>query len=74
MFLEDKIIQKLKEYPAQLSLSSDRQRIEREDEEDYEQSSPRLKEMMNPSSLLSAMWFQLYLAFKGKIKLRRCKG
>jgi hypothetical protein len=31
-----------------------------------------LRKTLVPTSLLSAMWYQLYLAVIGEIKLRRC--
>jgi hypothetical protein len=52
------VTRKLKEYPLNIFLQMD--------------EHGGLKNHLQPSSLLSAMWYQLLLALKGDIRLRRC--
>jgi len=56
--VEETVNQKLIEYPLRLELI----RNEKGD----------IKKCLRPSSLLSAMWYQLYLVLNGEIKLKRC--
>lgn len=58
IYLQGEIERKLTEYPLQLSF--------------FEDSKGSLQKAQQPSSLLSAMWYQLYLAYIGEINLRRC--
>jgi hypothetical protein len=58
LFVQVKINEKLHEHPLQTALALD--------------DRGTLHKIIQPSSLLSAMWHQLYLALSGEINLRRC--
>ena len=58
IYIQSIINNKLSEYPLQIKFQMDEDGI--------------LRKTILPTSLLSAMWYQLYLAVIGEIKLRRC--
>jgi hypothetical protein len=58
VYIQSKINQKLSEYPVQIKFGMD--------------EDGTLRKTLVPTSLLSAMWYQLYLAMTGEIRLRRC--
>ncbi|MDR1481439.1 MAG: hypothetical protein LBI74_02305 [Synergistaceae bacterium] len=58
LYVQRKITQKLEQYPLKILFRSD--------------SKARLYKTLRPTSLLSAMWYQFYLALTGGIRLRRC--
>jgi hypothetical protein len=58
IYIQSTINSKLSEYPLQVKFQMDQDGL--------------LHKALMPTSLLSAMWYQLYLAVIGEIKLRRC--
>ncbi|GHV30569.1 hypothetical protein FACS1894167_11620 [Synergistales bacterium] len=58
IYVQQEITCKLEEYPLKISFKTD--------------EDGSLCKVIQPTSLLSAMWYQLYLAQTGDIKLRRC--
>jgi hypothetical protein len=58
LYVQTAINEKLLKYPLQIALTLDEQ--------------GNLYKRLCPTSLLSAMWYQLYLALIGDISLRRC--
>jgi hypothetical protein len=58
LFVQLEINKKLRDFPLQIALTLD--------------EHGDLRKRMYPTSLLSAMWYQMYLALVGEIKLRRC--
>ena len=58
VYIQSTINNKLSEYPLQVKFQMDEDGL--------------LRKTLMPTSLLSAMWYQLYLAAIGEIKLRRC--
>ena len=58
IYIQSIINNKLSEYPLQVKFQMDEDGL--------------LRKALVPTSLLSAMWYQLYLAVIGEIKLRRC--
>jgi hypothetical protein len=58
MYIQLTINDKLSEYPMQVKFQM--------------RADGLLHKSLVPTSLLSAMWYQLYLAVAGEIKLRRC--
>jgi hypothetical protein len=58
LYVQQKITQKLEEYPLKVVFIAD--------------SKKKLHKTLQPTSLLSAMWYQFYLAQTGDIQLRRC--
>ena len=58
IYIQSAINNKLSEYPLQVKFQIDEYGL--------------LRKTLVPTSLISAMWYQLYLAVIGEIKLRRC--
>jgi hypothetical protein len=58
LYVQQKITQKLEQYPLKVVFRSDPKK--------------KLYKTLQPTSLLSAMWYQFYLAQTGDIQLRRC--
>jgi hypothetical protein len=58
LYVQTAVNEKLLKYPLQIALTLDEQ--------------GNLYKRLCPTSLLSAMWYQLYLALVGDISLRRC--
>jgi hypothetical protein len=58
LFIQTEVNTKLHEYPLQIALTLN--------------EHGELEKRLYPTSLLSAMWYQLYLALAGEITLRRC--
>jgi hypothetical protein len=58
LFVQVEVNKKLLEYPLQVALTLNER--------------GELEKRLYPTSLLSAMWYQLYLALSGETKLRRC--
>jgi hypothetical protein len=58
LFVQKSINEKLQEYPVNVVLQIDEQ--------------GKLHQKLNPSSLLSAMWYQFHLVLAGEERVRRC--
>jgi hypothetical protein len=58
LFVQTEVNAKLRKYPLQIALTLN--------------EHGELEKRLYPTSLLSAMWYQLYLALAGEITLRRC--
>ncbi|GHV51311.1 hypothetical protein FACS1894216_05090 [Synergistales bacterium] len=58
IYLQLRVNRKIREYPINITFHMDDKGI--------------LHKRLEPGSLLSAMWYQLYFALNGEIRLRRC--
>ncbi|MDR1510825.1 MAG: hypothetical protein LBS53_14465 [Synergistaceae bacterium] len=58
LYIREEICRKMECYPLALRVETD--------------DMGKIREILEPTNLLSEMWYLFFLAFSGKVKLRRC--